>query len=79
MILAEQNAVWVLVLSLGWRKSDCWGKLTFPRVLLATLLMSGNSQKGFFRREAVAEQLKVKLNAAVYQTNELGGKKGGFT
>lgn len=40
--------------------------------------MSGNSQKGFFTREIVAEQLKVKLNAAVYQANELEGKKDGF-
>ena len=49
-----------------------------PPFLLATLLMSEKSQRIFFRREAVAEQLKIKFNAAVYQTNETEGKKDGF-
>lgn len=39
--------------------------------------MSGNSQRIFSRREAVAEQLKITV-AVVYQTKEIEGKKDGF-
>lgn len=40
--------------------------------------MSESSQRISFRREAVAEQLKINFNAAIYQTNEIEGRKDGF-
>lgn len=35
-------------------------------------------QRVFFGREAVAEPLRITFNAAVYQTNEIEGKKDSF-
>lgn len=54
------------------------GKNSPLSILLATLLMSENSQRIFFTREAMAKQLKIKFNAAVFQTNEIEGKKDSF-